>query len=183
MGWNGDDDEDGDSGAFMNGPSVQQYEDNNNSNKFYQLLREAEQILYIGCKKFTKLSFLVHLYHLKCLNGCTNKSFSMLLALLSDALLEENTLPKSFYDTKKIISRLGLSYEKIHVCPNECILYRKDLADAEIFPKCNLSRSKCNSNDVEYRKRYQQRFFVGSLLYLDCKEFLYHQNCLFYDMA
>jgi len=107
----------------------------------------------------------------------------MLLELLSDALLEENTLPKSFYDTKKIISRLGLSYEKIHVCPNECILYRKDLADAEIFPKCNLSRSKCNSNDVEYRKRYQQRFFVGSLLYLDCKEFLYHQNCLFYDMA
>ena len=111
-----------DSREFMNGPSAQQSEDNNNSDKFYQMLRKAEQSLYKGCKKFTKLSFLVHLYHLKCLNGWTDKSFSMLLELLSDALPEENTLPKSFYDTKKIISGLGLSYEKIHVCPNECIL-------------------------------------------------------------
>ena len=93
----------GDTRAFMNGPSVQQFGDNNNSDKFYQLLREAKQSIYIGCKKFTKLSFIVHLYHLKCLNGWTDKSFSMLLELLSDALLEENTLPISFYDTKKII--------------------------------------------------------------------------------
>ena len=135
------------------GPSAQQSEDNNNSDKFYQMLREAEQSLYKGCKKFTKLSFLVHLYHLKCLNGWTDKSFSMLLELLRDALPEENTLPKSFYDTKNIISGLGLSYEKIHVCPNECILYRKDLADAEICPKCNLSRWKYNSDDVECRKK------------------------------
>ena len=62
----------GDFGPFMNGPSVQQSEEGNNSNKLYQLLREAEQSLHVGCKKFTKLSFLVHLYHLKCLHGWTD---------------------------------------------------------------------------------------------------------------
>nr|KYP67708.1 hypothetical protein KK1_024060 [Cajanus cajan] len=77
----------------------------------------------------------------------------MLLELLSDALPEENTLPKSFYDTKKIISGLGLSYGKIHACPNDCILYRKDLANAENCPKCKLSRWKHNSDDVECRKK------------------------------
>ena len=52
-----------------------------------------------------------------------------------------------------MISGLGLCYEKLDVCPNECILYRKDLADAEICPKCNLSRWKYNSDDVECRKK------------------------------
>ncbi|RZC17326.1 TOM1-like protein 5, partial [Glycine soja] len=48
--------EDGDSRALVNGPSVQQSEDNNNSDKFYEMLREAEQSLYKGGKKLTKLS-------------------------------------------------------------------------------------------------------------------------------
>ena len=42
---------------------------NEDANKFYNLLREAEQELYPGCKKFTKLSFIIILFHMKCLNG------------------------------------------------------------------------------------------------------------------
>ncbi|XP_024630394.2 uncharacterized protein [Medicago truncatula] len=138
--------------AFTNNHNAQQSEEDDNSKKFFKLLKEAEQNLYPGCK-FSKLSFIVHLYHLKCMNGWTDKSFSMLLELLSDAFPEENTLPKSFYETKKIISGLGLSYEKIHVCPNECILYWRDLAHLNVCPKCGLSRWKVNSDDVEGRKK------------------------------
>ncbi|XP_058787489.1 uncharacterized protein LOC131661866 isoform X2 [Vicia villosa] len=144
--------EDVDRETFINEHNVQQYEVGDNSDKFFKLLKEAEQNLYPGCK-FTKLSFIVHLYHLKCLNGWTDKSFSMLLELLCDAFPKENTLPKSFYETKKIISGLGLSYEKIHVCPNECILYWKDLAHANVCPTCGISRWKVNSDDVEGRKK------------------------------
>ncbi|XP_029128474.1 uncharacterized protein LOC114916287 [Cajanus cajan] len=136
---------------LVNENNVQQFEVS--SSKFYKLLKEVEQDLYPGCKKFTKLSFLVHLYHLKCLNGWSDKSFSMLLELLNDALPEENTLPKSFYDTKKIISGLGLGYEKIHACPNDCILYKNDLSNEEKCPKCNFSRWKNNSSDDEARKK------------------------------
>ena len=32
---------------------------NEDANKFYNLLREVEQELYPGCKKFTKLSFII----------------------------------------------------------------------------------------------------------------------------
>ena len=35
---------------------------NENANKFYNLLREAEHELYPGCKKFTKLSFIIRLF-------------------------------------------------------------------------------------------------------------------------
>ena len=60
---------------------------NENANKFYNLLREAEHELYPGCKKFTKLSFIIRLFHMKCLNGWRIKSFTMLLELLKEALL------------------------------------------------------------------------------------------------
>jgi hypothetical protein len=67
------------------------------------LVKENEQVLYPNCKKYSKLSFMVHLYHLKCLHGWSDKSFSMLLDLLRDALPEGNILPKSYYETKKMI--------------------------------------------------------------------------------
>ena len=41
---------------------------NENANKIYNLLREAEHELYPGCKKFTKLSFIIRIFHMKRLN-------------------------------------------------------------------------------------------------------------------
>ncbi|CAL0316903.1 unnamed protein product [Lupinus luteus] len=66
-----------------------------NNNKFHQLVKENDQMLYPNCKKYSKLSFVIHLYHLKCLHGWSDKSFSMLLELLSDALPEGNIQRKS----------------------------------------------------------------------------------------
>ena len=42
---------------------------NENAKKFYSLLEEANQELYFGCIGFSKLSFTLRLYLLKCLNG------------------------------------------------------------------------------------------------------------------
>src|ERR1044072_2507807 len=41
---------------------------------FYELLKDGEKVLYDGCKKYTKLSFLIKLYHIKSLCGVTNKA-------------------------------------------------------------------------------------------------------------
>ena len=49
------------------------------------LLTEVEQELYPGCKKFSSLTFLVKLMHIKVLNKWTNKCFDMLVQLLNDA--------------------------------------------------------------------------------------------------
>ena len=50
--------------------------------KVYKLFKDADIELYLGCTKFSKLSFLVRLFHSKCLNGWSNKSFDLLLELL-----------------------------------------------------------------------------------------------------
>ena len=74
---------------------------NKDANKFYNLLREADHELYPRCKKFTKLSFIIRLFHMKCLNGWSNKSFTMLLELLKETFPEGETLPSSYYEAKK----------------------------------------------------------------------------------
>ncbi|CAL5333603.1 unnamed protein product [Camellia sinensis] len=56
-----------------------QEDPNEDAHKFYDLLKDDKKPLYEGCKNFSKLSTIVHLYHLKCLSGWSNHSFTMLL--------------------------------------------------------------------------------------------------------
>ncbi|CAL9017898.1 unnamed protein product [Prunus brigantina] len=88
------------------------------------------------------LSALVKLYNLKAKHGMSNVCFTELLILQGDLLPKGNTLPSSMYEAKKTLSALGMSYEKIHACPNDCILYRKDYEDLTDCPTCGVSRWK-----------------------------------------
>ncbi|XP_077226322.1 uncharacterized protein LOC143859526 [Tasmannia lanceolata] len=114
---------------------------NEDADKFFKLLQDVDQELYPG-SKFTKLSFVVRLFHIKCLNGWSNKSFTMLLELLKEVLAEGEALPKSFYETKKIIRDLGLDYDKIDACPNDCMLYWKEASNDSQCHICGASRWK-----------------------------------------
>ncbi|XP_050211919.1 uncharacterized protein LOC126662074 [Mercurialis annua] len=107
---------------------------------FVKLLKAADEELYPGCKTFSSLSFFLHLYHLKCLHRWTEKSFTMLLELLLDAFPGGVSLPKSFYQAKKIIQALGLDYKKIHACPNHCMLYWGETENQELCRICGSSR-------------------------------------------
>ncbi|XP_077239829.1 uncharacterized protein LOC143880743 [Tasmannia lanceolata] len=115
-----------------------------NAQKFYKLLEDAKQELYPG-SKLSKLSFVVRLFHIKCLNGWSNKSFTMLLELLKEALAEGEPLPASFYHTKKIIRDLGLHYDKIDACPNDCMVYWKVDAKESVCRICGASRWKTDA--------------------------------------
>ena len=74
----------------------------------------------------------------------------MLLKLLKDAFLEGTSLPTSCYEAKKLVKELDLGYEKIHSCPNDCILYRGEHADQESCHVCGCSRwTKQKENESE----------------------------------
>ncbi|OIT08864.1 hypothetical protein A4A49_63939, partial [Nicotiana attenuata] len=60
-------------------------EPNAEAKSFYRLLKDAEQKLYPDCEKFSKLSFVMRLFQMKCLHGWSNTSLDSLLKLLSDA--------------------------------------------------------------------------------------------------
>ena len=94
--------------------------------KFGELFDYARKDLYPGCSKYSLLLFVVKLLHLKVLNKWSNKSVTMLLELLKDSFPEGNLLPSSYYEAKKLLADIGLGYQSIHACKNDCILFRKE---------------------------------------------------------
>ena len=81
--------------------------------------------------------------NLKAMDGWTDKSFTELLQLLKDMLPEGNTLSNRNYEAKKkILCPMGMEYRKMHSCPNDCILYKKEYKDLRRCPRCDLSHYK-----------------------------------------
>ena len=123
----------------------------NHPEEFTKLLEDAETPVYPG-SKFTKLSMLVKLFNFKARHGLSDRGFSELLAFQKATMPDENVLPSSIYEAKKVLSTLGMGYEKIHACPNDCILYRKEYLNVEICPTCKCSRWKLVKDSKEERR-------------------------------
>ncbi|BBG93181.1 hypothetical protein Prudu_001112 [Prunus dulcis] len=116
--------------------------------EFANVIGDGDQPVYPGCRKYTKLSALVKLYNLKAKHGMSDVCFTELLILQGDLLPEGNTIPTSMYEAKKTLCALGLSYEKMHACPNDCILYRKEYEDSTNCPTCGISRWKQGKDSI-----------------------------------
>jgi hypothetical protein len=91
---------------------------------------------------------VLELLKLKAGHGWSDNSFSKLLSLLAKLLPKPNTLPISTYRAKKLICPLSLGVDKIHVCPNHCILYRKEYEFNMKCLVCGVSRYKRSYNHV-----------------------------------
>jgi len=124
---------------------------------FVNRLKDSEQPLWPGCTEFTKLSFILELYQCKCLNQWSNKSFETLLSILRRSHPNGNeTIPKTMYEAKTVVRDLGLRYDKIHACPNDCILYRKEYEKMDSCPICGTSRWV--THDVKKQKHVPAKY-------------------------
>ncbi|XP_063941271.1 uncharacterized protein LOC135149475 [Daucus carota subsp. sativus] len=93
---------------------------------------------------------LVKLYNLKAKYQVSDACFSELLLLVGSMLPEGNNFPSSFSEAKKSLCALGMEYEKIHVCPNDCLLYRGERDEDEASCRiCQASRWKLNKKGEE----------------------------------
>ncbi|XP_042988618.1 uncharacterized protein LOC122316149 [Carya illinoinensis] len=106
---------------------------------FEELLENTRKPLYPSCTNFSQLSFIVKLLHIKIVGGCTVKSFDMVIKLLQVAF-PHALFPVSFHEAHRLQQGLGFGYTKIHVCLNDCVLFWKEHADKDEYPKCNVSR-------------------------------------------
>ncbi|XP_044499442.1 uncharacterized protein LOC123220908 [Mangifera indica] len=115
--------------------------------KFFKLLEEGKEELYLGCQNFSKLSFTIRLYLLKCIHGISNVAITNILELLREAFPHAK-LPTSFNVAKKMVKDLGLEYQKIHACPNDCMLFWDENETLSSCKVCGASRWKSNGNVV-----------------------------------
>ncbi|XP_021750776.1 uncharacterized protein LOC110716190 [Chenopodium quinoa] len=110
--------------------------------KYNKLMEASGEGLYEGYTTFSKLSFLLHLFHLKCMFHWSAESFNKLHELLLDAFPIIKEFPSSYYEGMKVINDLGLGYEKIHACPNDCMLYWGEFSEKSECHICHASRWK-----------------------------------------
>jgi hypothetical protein len=69
------------------------------------------------------LAFITWLVAIKSKYFFTNNYYNDLLKLIIDNLLKPHKVPKDIYQSMKMMSALTLKYEKIDVCPDNCMLF------------------------------------------------------------
>ena len=111
--------------------------------------KSAEELIYDcskGCPKhWTVLRFILELLTLKAKYSWSYGSFNDLLRILAWLLPKPNKVPANTYRAKKLVSPFTMGVERIHTCPNHCILYHGDaFKDLKKCPACSASRYKNN---------------------------------------
>jgi hypothetical protein len=107
-----------------------------------QFIEDSKKPLYPDCQKYSCLSGDLKFLQLKLDHGWSNKSFKHLLDVLRDMLTEGNQIVEFVNEAKKIICPLGIGVEKIYACKNSFVLFYRDYADLDKFPKCGYDRYK-----------------------------------------
>jgi hypothetical protein len=81
-------------------------------------------------------------------NGVTYSGFNKLLIMMKKLLPRDNEFPASTYEANKLVCPLGLDVQKIHACPNDCILYRvEEYKNLDAYPVCTALRYKIRRDD------------------------------------
>jgi hypothetical protein len=81
-------------------------------------------------------------------NSVTYSGFNKLLIMMKKLLPRDNKFPASMYEAKKLVCPLGLDVQKIHACPNDCILYRiEEYKNLDACPVCTALRYRIRQDD------------------------------------
>ena len=104
-----------------------QYDDtdelpNETAQRFYNLLLETNKPLFEGSAD-SKLSMCVRLLALKSNCGATDVCLDLVTKMMLDSSPIRDGLPKSYYEAKSLVSKLGLESKRIDCCVRGCMLY------------------------------------------------------------
>jgi hypothetical protein len=90
--------------------------------KFFDMLKASEEPL-LEHTTVSVLAFVTRIISIKSKFTFSNKCYKELLRLFSDVLPSNHKMPKNMYQFKKLLSALGMEYEKIDVCKDNCIFF------------------------------------------------------------
>ncbi|XP_066308224.1 uncharacterized protein [Miscanthus floridulus] len=127
----------------------QEWESEKEKVKFERMLEDHRKLLYPTAEEGQKkLGTTLELLQWKAKNGISDKAFGNLLNLIKKMLPKPNELPTTTYEAKKVVCPLGLKIQKIHACPNDCILYHgNEYENLDECPVCKASRYKIRRDD------------------------------------
>jgi hypothetical protein len=119
---------------------------NNVAKEIYQMLNDSEEPLWEvtdpRSADISKLCVVTELLNLKADYHLQQSYVNRIISIMKKTLPTNNKLPKDFYRCKKMVKMLEMAYEKIHVCPNNCMLYYGPNRDKTMCDDCNYPRYK-----------------------------------------
>jgi hypothetical protein len=91
--------------------------------KFFNLLiKAAEESLHERIK-VSILAFVTQLMAIMSKFVFSNNCYKKLLILISEVFPPNHKMPKDMYQCRKLLSSLGMDYQKIDVCLDNCMLF------------------------------------------------------------
>jgi hypothetical protein len=93
--------------------------------KFFDMLRASKETLHEHTT-VSVLAFITRVTSIKSKFRFSNKCYEELLTLFSDVLPSKHKMPKDMYQSKKLLSALGMEYENIDVCKDNCMIFYKE---------------------------------------------------------
>ncbi|WMV24332.1 hypothetical protein MTR67_017717 [Solanum verrucosum] len=124
--------------GVQGGMEPEQYFDkapNEEARHFYDQLEESSCPLCEG-SPHSALSVAVRLMKIKSDWNVPNAAMDSMVDLLGELVNPEFNIPKNFYQAKRLVSKLGLTYDRIYCCVNGCMLFYK--IDSEL-ENCKFS--------------------------------------------
>ncbi|KAK2441483.1 hypothetical protein QL285_012776 [Trifolium repens] len=135
--------------------------------KFYAMMEEVNKPLFEGSFD-SKLSMCVRLLAAKSNWNVPEDCLEFFSKMMLDATPVKDNLPTSYYDAKRLVSKLGLEVKKIDCCVQGCMLFYNNefgINDGALneCKFCNLPRYRVRNSEVD---RKQKPVAVKSMFYL-----------------
>ena len=107
--------------------------------KFYRLLAASDEKVHEGTDVIV-LQAVMRLMAMKSKYNFANNCYNGVLKQIIDLLPSSHKMPKDLYQSKKMLAGLGMNYDKIDACENNCMLFWKEHKDDTHCMHCKKSR-------------------------------------------
>lgn len=115
------------------------------------LIRESTESVYEGSTQ-NRLQCSIVLFTLCTLYSVPHTFLDALLTWIAgDLLPTSNKFPRTAYEVKSLLMKLGLKHEQVHCCPDGHVLYEGDNCHLTECPTCHEQRYIPGSNNVPRR--------------------------------
>ena len=116
---------------------------------YENLIRESTDPVFPGCHE-NRIQCGIVLMSLASVYGVSDAFISALLTYLAGSLLPKtNILPRTAYELKNLIRKMGLQHQRIHSCPEGHVLYEgPENGELQNCPTCQRSRYISGSTTV-----------------------------------
>jgi hypothetical protein len=95
---------------------------------FYRFLAASEEKVH-NDTDVTILQVVTHLMTFKSKYNFSKQCYNDIMKLIFYLISVKHNITKDLYQSKKVVSSLGMYYEKINVCEKKCMLFWKEHKD------------------------------------------------------